>query len=87
MYLEMAAEEDRQRVENWKADADGMLIFVRLFSNSMLRTDSIVIDRFIFCCCCIIGLGVDSGPSTESTGHLQLLSRKYLSDYFRPKSI
>jgi hypothetical protein len=29
MYLEMATEEDKKMVENWKADADGMLIFVR----------------------------------------------------------
>ena len=30
MYLEMATEEDQKMVENWKADADGILIFVRL---------------------------------------------------------
>ncbi len=30
MYLEMATEEDKKMVENWKADADGILIFVRL---------------------------------------------------------
>jgi hypothetical protein len=30
MYLEMATEEDKRMVENWKADADGILIFVRL---------------------------------------------------------
>ena len=29
MYLEMATEEDKKTVENWKADADGILIFVR----------------------------------------------------------
>jgi hypothetical protein len=29
MYLEMATEEDKKMVENWKADADGILIFVR----------------------------------------------------------
>ena len=31
MYLEMATEEDKKMAENWKADADGILIFVRLF--------------------------------------------------------
>ena len=31
MYLEMATEEDVKMVENWKADADGILIFVRLY--------------------------------------------------------
>jgi hypothetical protein len=31
MYLEMAAEEDKKMVESWKADADGVLIFVCLY--------------------------------------------------------
>ena len=30
MYLERAEEEDKKMAENWKADADGILIFVRL---------------------------------------------------------
>jgi hypothetical protein len=30
MYLEMATEEDKKMAENWKADADDILIFVRL---------------------------------------------------------
>jgi hypothetical protein len=29
MYLDMATEEDKKMAENWKADADGILIFVR----------------------------------------------------------
>jgi hypothetical protein len=32
MYLEMATEEDKKMVEDWKADADGILIFVRLYN-------------------------------------------------------
>ena len=28
-YLEMAKEEDERMTDNWKADADGILIFVR----------------------------------------------------------
>ena len=31
MYLEMATEEDKKMAESWKADADGILIFVRLY--------------------------------------------------------
>ena len=31
MYLERADEEDRKMAENWKADAEGILIFVRLY--------------------------------------------------------
>ena len=30
MYLDMAKEEDTKMTDNWKADADGILIFVRL---------------------------------------------------------
>ena len=56
MYLEMATEEDKKMVEDWKADADGILIFVRLSSHLVLKTDSIVADRFILCFCCIIDL-------------------------------
>ena len=32
MYMEMATEEDKMIAENWKADADGILIFVRRYS-------------------------------------------------------
>ena len=31
MYLERAEEEDRKMAESWKADADGILIFVRFY--------------------------------------------------------
>ena len=29
MYMDIATEEDKKMAENWKADADGILIFVR----------------------------------------------------------
>jgi hypothetical protein len=40
MYLEMATEEDKKMAENWKDDADGILIFVRryLFLASFMLT-------------------------------------------------
>ena len=31
MYLERAKEVDEKMAENWKADADGILIFVRTY--------------------------------------------------------
>ena len=31
MYLEMATEEDKKMAENWTADADVILIFVRFY--------------------------------------------------------
>jgi hypothetical protein len=30
MYMEMAEEEDKKMAESWKADAEGILVFVRL---------------------------------------------------------
>jgi hypothetical protein len=86
MYLDMATEEDKKIVENWKADADGILIFVRLYLLiSCSWADSMVIDWSIFGCCRILDLSVDSGYSREPTGYLQFLPRKYLSGHCRPK--
>ena len=90
MYLEMASEEDKKNAENWKADADGILIFVRLYLPILcflIHADSLIIDRFILRCCRVVDLGVDSGHSTEPTGHIQLLPCQYLWGYFRPKSV
>ena len=53
----------------------------------MLRSYSSVIDRFILRRCRVVDLSVYSGHSTEPTAHPQLLPRKYLSGYSRPKSI
>ncbi|KAN0140480.1 hypothetical protein V8E53_001689 [Lactarius tabidus] len=44
MYLEMATEEDKKMVENWKADADGILIFTGLFSASVASLISVSIQ-------------------------------------------
>jgi len=44
MYLEMATEEDKKIVENWKADADGILIFTGLFSAAVASLISISIQ-------------------------------------------
>ena len=82
MYLEMATEEDKKMVENWKADADGILIFVRPPSVSLvLHTDSIVIDWSILRSCRVLDLSIDSGHSTKPTGHIQFLPCQYLSGY------
>ena len=75
MYLDMATEEDKKMVENWKADADGILIFVRLSPNLVLHTNSSVLDWSILRCCRIVDLSVDSGHSTEPTRHIQFLPR------------
>ena len=75
MYLEMATEDDKKMVEDWQADADGILIFVRLESNLGAYINSVVIDGSILRCCCNLDLSVSSRHSAESTGYLQFLPR------------
>ena len=80
MYLERAKEEDEKIAESWQADANGILVFVRLPSSPMLRANSLVIDWFILRCRRIFDLSLNSRHSTEPTRHLQLLPRRYLSE-------
>ena len=81
MYMEMVTEEDKRMTDAWKADADGILIFVRryILTQSLIYANSPVIDRIILRCCRIVDLSVHSGHSTESSGHFQFLPREYLS--------
>ena len=60
MYLEMAMEEDRKMAESWKADADGILIFVCLYLLNWSRCLRIVVERFIFRCRRIVDQHVDA---------------------------
>ncbi len=69
MYLEMATEEDKKKVEDWKADAEGILIFVRPIFSFVSCADSLAIDRFILCCCRFVDLSVHSGHPTELARH------------------
>ena len=73
MYLERATEEDLKMVEDWKADADGILIFVRLYPLILCFTPTLVIDWSILRCCLRVDLTVDWGYSTEPTGYFQFL--------------
>ena len=77
MYLEMATEEDKKMVEDWKADADGILIFVCLSSDIvlLLHAHAMAIDWSILRCCRNVDICIDSGYSTEPTGHFKLLPR------------
>jgi hypothetical protein len=38
MYMELAEEEDKKMAESWQADADGILIFVRLYLLALYLT-------------------------------------------------
>ena len=70
--------------ENWKAECRlDPYIRASLSSNLVLLTHSIVIDRFILCCCRIIDLSVDPGYVTKPTGYLQFLPREQISESHR----
>ena len=88
MYMGMAEEEDRDLAESWKADAEGILVFVRLYVlTPCFKLVLFFIDWFILRCCRLLDFGLDTGPPTKPTGYLQLLPCKHIPDYRRPKSI
>ena len=82
MYLQMAAEEDKKMTDNWKADADGILIFVSGHSTFDLptRVNPKIKDWFILCCRRHIGSGVCAGPQAKFSGHLIILPCQHLPD-------
>ena len=84
MYLQLAGEEDKKMTENWKGDADGILIFVsRRFacgSTATRTTNPEFGDRFILCSRRNPSHSVCAGPQAELSGHLSILPCKHLSD-------
>ena len=87
MYLEMAEEEDKKMAESWKADAEGILVFVRLCLPVPYFQLTHRSDWFILLCCRLFALGVDSGSATEPAGHVQLLPCQHIPASRRPESI
>ena len=87
MYLEMAEEEDKKMTESWKADAEGILVFVRLrllvpYFQLTHRSDWFILRR-----CRLFAFGVAPGSSTEPAGHVQLLPCQHIPASCRPESI
>jgi hypothetical protein len=74
MYLEMAEEEDKKMAESWKADAESILVFVRIYlypralHGFIIRRLTGLFSAAVASLICV--RGVDSGHSTEPTGHL-----------------
>ena len=82
MYLEMATKDDKKLIEGWKAEAEGIFIFVYYYLLQVLPTLHLIgIDGSILRCCCVVDYSFHSGTSTKSTGHLELLPCQYLSSY------
>ena len=82
MYLKLAGEEDKKMAENWKGDADGILIFVSRYSTSATstQTDPETKDWFILRRRRSIDHGVRAGPQAKFPGHVSILPCKHLSN-------
>ena len=64
MYLQLAGERDKKMTEDWKGDADGILVFVSHYSTCRASSDvhPEVEDRFILCRRRSISRCVCAGP-------------------------
>ena len=79
MYLKLAGEEDKKMTENWKGDADGILIFVGRHStcHASTRVYLEAKDWFILCRRRGIRRSIRSGPQAKFPGHFSVLPRKH----------
>jgi hypothetical protein len=85
MYLDRANAEDKEMVESWKGDAEGMLLFVSLQITSHTSAyDLEIIDWSILCCSRGIARIVCPEYSAGLAGHRSLLSRPNPSGTFYP---
>jgi hypothetical protein len=90
MYVKMAEEEDNKSADRWQKDADGILIFVSLNISLHLLSavNSVnIIDWFILCHRCSIGLSVCPGSEAKFTGYLCILSQEHPTTSCRPERI
>lgn len=83
IYLDRTEDEDEKMAERWKADADGILVFVSdlsLFSFSFLSLleYNMPIDRAVLRRGCHVYWRVHPGPSAQLTGCVGILSREHL---------
>jgi len=82
MYLKLAGEVDGKMTENWKGDADGILIFVGPYSTctTLTQIEPETEDWFILRRCRSICYGIRPGPQAKFPGDLSVLPRKHLSN-------
>ena len=82
MYLQLAGEEDKKMTDNWKGDADGILIFVSRHSTCGASTyiHHEVEDWLILRRRGGIGRGIRAGPQAKFPGYISILPREHLSN-------
>ena len=68
MYLGVAKDEDKVMAESWQADADGMLLFVSIYSHFTVcafHVNPNTVDWLVLRCRRGISCCVHTGPSSE----------------------
>jgi hypothetical protein len=85
MYLDRAIAEDKEMVESWKGDAEGMLTFVGLQITTHTSAYNLdIVDWSFFGHRCGITRIIRPKYSAQPAGHLIILSRTYLSAIIYP---
>lgn len=79
MYLERADDEDQKKVESWKGDADGILVFVSTHLLSCFTSRSRITDWSLLSRGRDTASGLHSEPPAELSGCLSILPRERLS--------
>jgi len=80
MYLEMAEKVDKEMVERWKDDAEGMLTFVGFRSiPHSFEYNAGIVDWVVLSCRCGAARNVYPGHSTELAGHVGFVCCAYRS--------
>jgi hypothetical protein len=86
MYSKAADEKDKEMVERWKQEADGIILFVSYvsaFSNLCIIWNTI--DWLILCCSRCAPFRLSPEPDPQQPGHLFILSWEHLWDSRRPE--
>ena len=86
MYLERAEDYDKKMTGRWKADADGILVFVSALepgADLIVHSESClnpkIIDWSVFCRSRHIYWSLYPGSQAKLSGYLGILSCEYLS--------
>ena len=85
MFIGRAYKEDKEMVDGWHDDAEGVILFVGLLTTSHASAYNVeIVDWSILCCGRSIAHAVRPEYSAEPAGHIRFLSRPYLSGPFYP---
>ena len=61
------------------------LCVVIIYFKTSIHANSLLVDRSILCCCCVVNLSVNSRPPAESSRYIQFLPFQHVSGYDSPE--